>query len=175
METAEQSPVTGVRVLVTGGTIDKIYDATGGTLGFERTQVLAMLRQGRVALPENCVQTVLLKDSLEMDDADREAVAAGCMASDEDRLIITHGTDTMVTTARHLAQSVPGRTIVLTGAMVPFSVSQSDALFNFGFAFAAACLLPHGIYIAMNGRVFPWDRVEKNRQAGWFEECSHGL
>src|SRR5687767_6060390 len=116
MDKEEQSPITGVRVLVTGGTIDKIYDATGGTLGFERTQVLAMLRQSRVALPDDCVQTVLLKDSLEMDNADREAVAAACRASSQDRLIITHGTDTMVTTARHLARSVRGRTIVLTGA-----------------------------------------------------------
>lgn len=170
MESEAQSPVTGVRVLVTGGTIDKIYDAAGGRLGFERTQVLAMLRQSRIALPEDCVQTVLLKDSLEMEDADREAVAAACQVSNEDRLIITHGTDTLVMTARHLAQSIGGRTIVLTGAMVPFSVNQSDALFNFGFAFAAARLLPHGIYVAMNGRVFPWDRVEKNRTGGWFEE-----
>src|SRR5687767_14166922 len=89
MESGAQSPITGVRVLVTGGTIDKIYDAAGGRLGFELTQVLEMLRQGRVALPEECVQTVLLKDSLEMDDADRAAVAAACQASNEDRLIIT--------------------------------------------------------------------------------------
>src|SRR5688500_16961987 len=110
MENEEQSPVSGVRVLVTGGTIDKIYDAAGGRLGFERTQVLAMLRQSRVALPGDSVQTVLLKDSLEMDDADRAAIAAACQASNEERLIITHGTDTMVMTARHLARSVRGRT-----------------------------------------------------------------
>ncbi len=165
-----QALVPGLRVLVTGGTIDKIYDATEGRLGFERTQVLEMLRQGRVALAEECLQTVLLKDSLEMLDADRAAVAAACQASPEERLVITHGTDTMVLTARHLAQTVRGRTIVLTGAMVPFSVTHSDALFNFGFAIAAARLLPYGVYVAMNGCVFPWDRVEKNRAAGWFEE-----
>lgn len=172
MQTEAQTPITGVRVLVTGGTIDKIYDATEGRLGFERTHVLAMLRQGRVALPENCVQTVLMKDSLEIMDADRAAIAEACRTSREDRLIITHGTDTMVMTARHLAHSVSARTIVLTGAMVPFSVSQSDALFNFGFAFAAARILPHGIYVAMNGCVFPWDEVEKNRTAGWFERTA---
>jgi L-asparaginase len=170
MESGAQSAIAGIRVLVTGGTIDKMYDATEGRLGFERTHVLAMLRQSRVALPDECVQTIVLKDSLEMDDADRVAIAGACRASKEDRILITHGTDTMVTTARHLAVSVEERTIVLTGAMVPFSVHQSDALFNFGFAFAAARLLPRGVYVAMNGCVFPWDRVGKNRGAGWFEE-----
>jgi len=170
MDANAQPPIPGLRVLVTGGTIDKIYDAAGGRLGFERTQVLEMLRQARVALPEDCVQTVLLKDSLELVAADREAIAEACRASVEERLVITHGTDTMVLTAQHLAQTVRGRTIVLTGAMVPFSVSHSDALFNFGFAIAAARLLPHGVYVAMNGCVFTWDGVEKNRAAGWFEE-----
>ncbi len=170
MNHSVQTPITGVRLLVTGGTIDKIYDATEGRLGFEHTKVLEMLRQSRVPLPEGCVQTVLLKDSLEMVDADREAIAAACRASPEEHLVITHGTDTMVMTAAHLAETVSGRTIVLTGAMVPFSVNHSDALFNFGFAFAAARLLPPGVYVAMNGSVFPWDRVIKNRVAGWFEE-----
>lgn len=170
MSSPRQTSIPDLRILVTGGTIDKIYDAAEGRLGFERTRVLEMLRQGRVALPEDCVQTVLLKDSLEMLDADREAIAAACGAAPEKRLVITHGTDTMVLTAEHLAQAVRGRTIVLTGAMVPFSVSHSDALFNFGFAIAAARLLPPGVYVAMNGCVFPWDRVGKNRAAGWFEE-----
>ena len=170
MNSPTQTPQAGLRILVTGGTIDKIYDAAEGRLAFERTQVLEMLRQARVALPEECVQTVVLKDSLELVDADRHAIAAACEASPEERLVITHGTDTMVLTARHLAQSLCGRTVVLTGAMVPFSVNRSDALFNFGFAIAAARLLPHGVYVAMNGCVFPWDQVEKNRAAGWFEE-----
>lgn len=169
MNPATQAPLTGVRVLVTGGTIDKVYHAAEGRLGFERTQVLEMLRQSRVPLPDECVQTVLMKDSLDMVDADRAAIAAACLASPEERLLITHGTDTIVQTARHLAQCAPGRTIVLTGAMVPFSVSHSDALFNFGFALAAVSFLPAGVAIAMNGRVFPWDRVEKNRAAGWFQ------
>ena len=165
MDAACQTSIPDLRILVTGGTIDKIYDATEGRLGFERTLVLEMLRQGRVALPDDRVQTVLLKDSLEMLDADRAAIAAACLASAEERLVITHGTDTMVLTAQYLARSVRGRTIVLTGAMVPFSVSHSDALFNFGFAIAAARLLPHGVYVAMNGCVFPWDRVAGRRVA----------
>jgi len=115
------------------------------------------------------VQTVILKDSLDILDADREAITAACQASREERILITHGTDTIVQTARCLAQTVPGRTIVLTGAMVPFSVNNSDALFNFGFALGVLQVLPAGVYVAMNGRVFPWGEVRKNRDAGWFE------
>lgn len=169
MDNTQQIPLGGIRLLVTGGTIDKVYDATEGRLGFERTQVLQMLRQARVPLPEECVQTVLLKDSLDIVDADREAIAGACRSAPEMRILITHGTDTMVQTAQHLAHAVPGRTIVLTGAMVPFSVNNSDALFNFGFALAAVRLLPEGVYVAMNGSVFPWGEVRKNRTAGWFE------
>lgn len=169
MTSETQAPLSGFRVLITGGTIDKVYRATEGQLGFERTQVLEMLRQARAPLPEECVQTILLKDSLDMVDADRAALAAACLAAPEPRLLITHGTDTMVQTAQHLAACVPGRTIVLTGAMIPFSVSHSDALFNFGFALAAVQLLPPGVYVAMNARVFPWKAVRKNRAAGWFE------
>lgn len=169
MTSAAQTPLTGVRVLITGGTMDKVYRAADGQLGFERTQVLEMLRQARTPLPENCVQTVLLKDSLDMVDADRASIASACLHAPELRLLITHGTDTMVQTAQHLAASLSGRTIVLTGAMVPFSVSHSDALFNFGFALAAAQLLPAGVHLAMHGRVFPWNAVRKNRAAGWFE------
>lgn len=171
MSSASQAPLAGVRVLVAGGTIDKVYDAAEGRLGFARTQVLEMLRQSRVPLPDECVQTVLLKDSLDMVEADREAISAACLAAPEKRLLITHGTDTMVQTAQHLAQRVAAHTVVLTGAMVPFSVSHSDALFNFGFALAAVRLLPQGIYVAMNGAIFPWNAVRKNRAAGWFEKA----
>ena len=169
MENSQQAPLRGIRLLVTGGTIDKVYDATEGRLGFERTHVLEMLRQGRVPLPGDCVETVLLKDSLDILDADRAAIASACRAASEERILITHGTDTMVETAAYLAREVPGRTIVLTGAMVPYSVNNSDALFNFGFALAAVRLLPAGVYVAMNGTVFPWGEVRKNRAAGWFE------
>lgn len=171
MTTQHQPEVTGLRLLVTGGTIDKVYHAEEGRLGFERTQLLAMLRQARVALPERCIETVLLKDSLDMDEADREVISAACRQAQEDRILITHGTDTMVLTAEYLARTVTGRTLVLTGAMVPYAVQHSDALFNFGFAFAAAQLLPAGVYVAMNGQVFPWNDVTKNRAAGWFERA----
>jgi L-asparaginase len=160
---------SGLRVLVTGGTIDKTYSPVEGTLTFSRTNVLAMLHQARVALPEGQVQTVLLKDSLEMTDADREQIREAAAAAPESRLLITHGTDTMVLTAAHLARASLSKTIVLTGAMVPYSFGNSDSLFNFGTAFAAMQLLPAGVYVAMNGRVFPWDRVRKNREVGVFE------
>ena len=158
-----------LRVLVTGGTIDKNYSPVEGTLTFSRTNVLAMLQQARVALPEAQVQTVLLKDSLEMTDADRDSIRAAAAAAPEPRLLITHGTDTMVLTAAHLARANLGKTIVLTGAMVPYAFGNSDSLFNFGTAFAALQLLPAGVFVAMNGRVFPWDHVRKNREVGVFE------
>ena len=159
----------GLRVIVTGGTIDKTYSPVEGTLTFSRTNVLALLHQARVALPDTQVQTVLLKDSLEMTDADRDCIRAAAAATVEPRLLITHGTDTMVLTAAHLARADLGKTIVLTGAMVPYSFGNSDSLFNFGSAFVAAQLLPAGVYVAMNGRVFPWDHVRKNREQGVFE------
>ena len=162
-----------LHILVTGATIDKVYHPTEGKLGFQRTNVLEMLSQSRVPCSPDDVETVLLKDSLEMCDADRATLAAACLRAPQERLLITHGTDTMVETAAYLASAVPGRTIVLTGAMVPFSVSHSDALFNFGFALAAVSLLPAGVYIAMNGSVFPWNRVRKNREAGCFEEATY--
>jgi L-asparaginase len=169
MRPSASSPGLDLRVLVTGGTIDKTYSPIEGTLGFSRTNVLAMLAQARVALPESQVQIVLLKDSLDMTDADREGIRAAAAAAPETRLIITHGTDTMVLTARHLAQARLGKTIVLVGAMVPFAFGQSDGLFNLGLAFAAVQLLPPDVFIAMNGRVFRWDAVRKNQSAAVFE------
>jgi L-asparaginase len=163
-------PFAQIRILVTGGTIDKTYSPVEGVLGFSRTHVLAMLQQGRAAVPESQVETVLLKDSLEMTDADREAILRACVAAPEPRLLITHGTDTMILTAAHLAQANLGKPIVLAGAMVPFTFSNSDGLFNVGFAFAALQLLDPGVFICMNGRIFPWNKVVKNRQAGRFED-----
>lgn len=164
-----QRPPTDFRLLITGGTIDKTYSPVEGTLGFARTHVLAMLHQGRVPLPEAQVQTVLLKDSLEMTDADREIIRAACTAANESHIVVTHGTDTMIVTAAFLAGAELGKTIVLTGAMVPHAFSNSDALFNLGTAFSAAQLLPPGVYVAMNGRVFNWNAVRKNRELGVFE------
>jgi L-asparaginase len=158
-----------LRVLVAGGTIDKTYDAVAGTLEFKRTHVLAMLHQARVPLRDDRVETVLLKDSLDMVEADREAVRVACARAPESRLVITHGTDTMIATARHLASARLDKTIVLTGAMVPFTFSQSDGLFNLGGAVLAAQCLPPGVYVAMNGEAFPWQAVRKNRERGIFE------
>lgn len=163
-------PLSQFRILVTGGTIDKTYSPVEGVLGFSRTHVLAMLHQGRVSVPEAQVETVLLKDSLEMTDADREVILRACVAAPETRLLITHGTDTMILTAAHLARARLGKTIVMAGAMVPYTFSNSDGLFNVGFAFAALQLLAPGVYICMNGRVFHWDKVVKNRPAGRFED-----
>ena len=172
MQTQPSNQPFDLRVLVAGGTIDKTYSPVEGTLGFSRSNVLAMLAQALVPLPETQVQVVLLKDSLDMTDADREALCAAAAAAPEPRLLITHGTDTMVESARHLARARLGKTIVLVGAMVPYSFGQSDGLFNLGLAFAAVQLLPPDVFIAMNGRVFRWDAVRKNKAAGVFESTA---
>jgi L-asparaginase len=161
--------VTAIRILVTGGTFDKEYDELTGRLFFQDTHVPEMLRLGRCRL-DIAVRTVLMVDSLEMTDADRGTILAGCRQSPEDRIVITHGTDTMVETARVLAAGELPKTIVLTGAMVPYAFGSSDGLFNLGSALSFAQVLPPGVYIAMNGRVFPWNRVRKNRDLGVFEE-----
>lgn len=163
------SAIERIRLLVTGGTIDKSYCPVEGQLSFSRTNVLAMLKQARVALPESQVQTLLLKDSLDLTDADREAIGQAAAAATENKIIITHGTDTMVQTAAHLAAGQLAKTIVLVGAMVPYTFSNSDGLFNLGLAFAAAQVLPEGVYITMNGRIFPWNTVRKNQALGVFE------
>jgi L-asparaginase len=112
----------------------------------------------------------MMIDSLEMTDVDRALIVQNCWRSPEDRIVITHGTDTMTDTAAELARSVSGKTIVLTGAMIPYAFGSSDGLFNLGSALSFAQILPPGVYIAMNGQSFPWDRVRKNRERGEFEE-----
>ena len=164
------NPFDEIRILVTGGTIDKTYSPVEGVLGFSRTHVLAMLQQARVTVPESRIETVLLKDSLEMTDDDRETILRASRSAAEPRLLITHGTDTMILTAARLARANLGKTVVLAGAMVPYTFTNSDGLFNLGFAFAALQLLGPGVYVCMNGRVFSWDKVCKNRQAGRFED-----
>lgn len=158
-----------IRLLVTGGTIDKSYCPVEGTLSFPRSHVLAMLKQARVALPEDRVQTLLLKDSLDLTAADRETICVAATAAAESQIIVTHGTDTMVQTAQCLAAKRLAKTIVLVGAMVPYTFSNSDGLFNLGLAFGAVQLLPAGVYIAMNGRIFPWNAVRKNSAQSMFE------
>ena len=157
-----------IRVFITGGTFDKTYDEIRGRLSFAETHVPEMLRLGRsrVAL---IVETLMMIDSLDMTDADRALVVANCGQCDEPRIVITHGTDTMVDTARALADAVLDKTIVLTGAMIPYAFGSSDGLFNLGSALSFAQVLPAGVYVAMNGMAFPWDHVRKNRETGFFE------
>ena len=157
-----------VRVFVTGGTFDKEYDELTGTLYFRNTHVDEMLRRGRCGLDVD-VDTLMMVDSLEMTDAQRTSIVHACRDTAEDQIVITHGTDTMVETARAIADGVDGKTIVLTGAMVPYAFGSSDGLFNLGSALSFVQALPPGVYIAMNGRSFPWDDVRKNREAGVFE------
>jgi L-asparaginase len=157
-----------IAILVTGGTFDKRYNELSGTLTFKETHVPEMLRLGRSRV-DVAVRQLMMIDSLEMTDADRRSIADACLASTESRIVITHGTDTMVETARTLAGVMDGRTIVLTGAMVPYAFGSSDGLFNLGSALSFAQVLPPGVYIAMNGRAFRWDEVRKNRETGVFE------
>jgi len=160
-----------IAILVTGGTFDKRYDELAGRLAFGDTHVPEMLRLGRCRV-DVVVRQLLMMDSLDMSADDRSAIAGACLAAAEPRIVITHGTDTMVETARTLASAVPverGKTIVLTGAMVPYAFGSSDGLFNLGSALSFVQTLPPGVYVAMNGRAFKWNEVRKNRETGMFE------
>jgi len=157
-----------IRILITGGTFDKEYDELHGRLYFKATHLPEMLRLGRCRVPV-AAETVMLVDSLQMTDADRASIAECCRNSPEACIVITHGTDTMVETAGALADAAPDKTIVLTGAMVPYAFGSSDGLFNLGSAISYVQSLPPGVYIAMNGTHFPWDNVRKNRETGVFE------
>jgi L-asparaginase len=161
-----------LRILVTGGTFDKEYDELTGRLYFLQTHVSEMLERGRSRL-DVVVETAMMIDSLDLDDAGRNGIVARCRASAEPAIVVTHGTDTMVETARALAAAgLAGKTIVLTGAMIPYAFGSSDGLFNLGSALSFVQVLPPGVYIAMNGRHFSWDRVRKNRESGTFEATS---
>jgi L-asparaginase len=160
----------GIRIFVTGGTFDKEYDERTGQLYFQDSHLPEMLKLGRCNLKLE-VHTLMMIDSLEMTDADRKLILEQCRNAPENRIVITHGTDTMAETARILAAAIQHKTIVLTGAMVPYKFGSSDGLFNLGSALAFAQTLPPGVYVAMNGRCFPADRVRKNRETGIFEEA----
>ncbi len=158
-----------IRIIITGGTFDKHYDELKGVLSFKESHLPDILKQVRVTEPVE-LEINQLVDSLEMGDENRRQILEACVRAPEDRIIITHGTDRMVQTARLLGEAGLCKTIVLTGAMVPFSVAGSDALFNLGSSFAAVTLSPPGVWVAMNGRVFRWDTVRKNYDRGIFEE-----
>ena len=160
-----------VRILVTGGTFDKEYDEITGELYFKDTHMREILDLGRSKL-EVKIRTLMLIDSLEMTDDDRVVILDNCKRVPENQIVITHGTDTMTVTAKVITDANLEKTIVLTGAMIPYKFGSSDGLFNFGGALAFAQSLPPGVYIAMNGRYFDWDKVEKNKKTGVFEELS---
>jgi L-asparaginase len=157
-----------VRIFVTGGTFDKEYDEITGRLFFKDTHVAEMLRLGRSRV-DVAITSLMLIDSLEMTAEDRNRVLESCRACAEDRIVVTHGTDTMVETAAAIAAGVTAKTIVLTGAMIPYAFGSSDGLFNLGSALSFAQVLPAGVYIAMNGTVFPWNACRKNKESGVFE------
>jgi len=158
-----------VRIFVTGGTFDKEYNELTGELFFKETHLPEMLLRSRSTL-DVTVRTLMMIDSLHMTDEDRELIAHQCRSAQEEKIIITHGTDTMSVTARVLAEKVPGKTIVLTGAMIPYKFGSSDGFFNLGSALAFVQTLAPGVYVAMNGRFFNWDNVRKNKLTGQFEE-----
>lgn len=162
-----------IRLFVTGGTFDKEYDEIHGQLYFEDTHIPHMLELGRCRLDVH-VRTLMMIDSLEMTDADRQLIAHNCAEAPEPHIVITHGTDTMVETARVLAEHVRDKTIVLTGAMIPIAFGSSDGLFNLGGALTAVQALAPGVYITMNGRIFRSDDVRKNRDTGVFEPLGGG-
>lgn len=159
-----------LRIITTGGTFDKRYDPISGRLVFKDSFVPAALARARITA-EVSFEPLLALDSLDMDNQHRQQICAACLRASEDRIVIVHGTDTAQQTAEVLAHAALKKTIVLTGAMVPYDIANSDALFNLGFALAAARLLPAGVYIAMNAEIFTWDDVRKNRTAGVFERA----
>ena len=160
-----------IRVFATGGTFDKEYDELHGRLFFKDTHLPEMLRLARCRL-DLSLRTLMMVDSLDMTEADRAAVLEACRGAAEERIVVTHGTDTMADTARSLVAARLPRTVVLAGAMIPYAFGSSDGLFNLGSALALAQVLPAGVYVAMNGRCFAGDRVRKNRETGVFEETA---
>ena len=159
----------GIRIFVTGGTFDKEYNELNGQLFFKDTHIHEILKLGRSKL-DLSIRTLMLIDSLEMTENDRKILVESCNSCIEEQIVITHGTDTMTETAAVLAKNIKDKTVILTGAMIPYKFGSSDGLFNLGSALAFAQTLPNGVYIAMNGRYFPWDNCRKNRQTGSFEE-----
>ena len=158
-----------IKIFVTGGTFDKEYNELEGTLFFKETHLPEMLKLARSKLKID-ISTLMMIDSLDMTDADRKIILEKCKKTKEDKILITHGTDTMMETAKVLASSIKNKTIVLTGAMIPYKFGSSDGLFNLGSSLAFVQTLPHGVYISMNGKYFHWNNVRKNKQTGEFEE-----
>lgn len=160
-----------IRIFVTGGTFDKEYNELTGELFFQDSHIHEMLLLGRCKLDLK-IRTLMLEDSLSMTDSDRQIILEHCKHCEDDRIVITHGTDMMVATAQVLGKAIKKKTVVLTGAMIPYKFGSSDGLFNLGSALAFAQVLPPGVYVSMNGEYFVWDNVQKNRKTGIFERIS---
>jgi L-asparaginase len=158
-----------IRIFVTGGTFDKEYNELRGELYFRDTHIKEILELGRTSLDVQ-VKTLMMIDSLEMTDNDRKYILDSCIHAQEDLIIVTHGTDTMEVTAQILGEANLDKTIVLTGAMIPYKFGSSDGLFNMGCALAYVQVLSAGVYVAMQGHYFPWYNVTKNRAGGFFEK-----
>ena len=157
-----------IKLIVTGGTIDKIYNESNGKLTFSDTHINEMLDQARCEVPVS-IKNLMLIDSLDMVDKDRQVILNECKNSKESKIVITHGTDSMVETAKILGDHIQDKSIVLLGAMIPFSLKESDALFNLGCAIIAVQCLQSNVYIIMNGKIFTWDNVNKNKAKGIFK------
>jgi L-asparaginase len=170
----EQEKIMRIKILVTGGTFDKEYNELRGELFFKITHLPEMLRLGRCKLDVD-IKTLMMVDSLSMTDADRKNILETCKKIKEDKILITHGTDTMVETAKVLGNVIKKKTIILTGAMVPYKFGSSDGLFNLGSSLAFVQALPEGVYISMNGKCFNWNNVRKNKQTGQFEEIKQTI
>lgn len=164
-----QNKIMAIRIFVTGGTFDKEYNELNGELFFKDTHLHEMLKLGRCKAPID-IRTLMMIDSIYLNDEDRELIAQNCLKCDENQIVITHGTDTMVETAQVIAEKVKDKTVVLTGAMIPYKFGSSDGLFNLGSAIAFVQTMPPGVYISMNGRIFNWDNCKKNKIIGEFQE-----
>ncbi len=159
-----------IQIFVTGGTFDKEYNYITGQLYFKDTHLHQMFERGRSTLDID-IKTLMMVDSLQMSEADREIIIYSCQKSVFDKIVLTHGTDTMVITATAIAKHNIPKTIIITGAMIPYAFgNSSDGFFNLGSSLAFAQTLPHGVYIVMNGKYFRWDKVKKNTKTGYFED-----
>jgi len=158
-----------IKIFATGGTFDKEYNEINGELFFKKTNLSQLLDLGRCKLDVK-IETLMMVDSLEMNNTDREHIVNKCKKENTQKIIVTHGTDTIVDTAKILAENIKDKTIILTGAMIPIKFGSSDGLFNLGSALSFVQVLETGIYITMNGRYFLWDNVRKNKKLGIFEK-----
>ncbi len=166
--------INAIQIFITGGTFDKEYDAINGKLYFKNTHLKEILVHGRARLPIT-IDTLMMVDSLDMSTEQRQLICEACSNSNSNHIIITHGTDTMAITAAEIAKLQLAKTIILTGAMIPFAFGSSDGYFNIGSALAYAQSMPYGTYIAMNGICFNWDNVRKNKENGFFETLNQDI